>query len=64
MNFNEHPVDMWCLGNAALDVDITGMCQIVKVDGKPGMRVDGAVTLSILYEMLRRYRAELVKLAK
>lgn len=64
VNYNEHPVDMWCLGNAALDVDNTGMCQIVKVDGKPGMRVDGAVTLSILYEMFRRYRAELVKLAK
>ena len=64
VNYNEHPVDMWCLGNAALDVDNTGMCQIVKVDGKPGMRVDGAVTLSILYEMFRRYRADLVKLAK
>lgn len=64
INYNENPVDIWNLGNAALDVDNYGNCQLVKIKGQPGKRIDGAVTLVILYEMFRRYRSELTKLAK
>lgn len=64
VNYNENEIDFWCLGNAALEVDNNGNCQIVKVEGQPGMRIDGAVTFSIVYEMYRRYRSELVKLVK
>jgi phage terminase large subunit-like protein len=64
INYNENPVDMWTLGNAALEVDNYGFCQIVKIKGQPGKRIDGAVTYAIIYEMLRRYRSEIIALAK
>lgn len=64
INYNEHPVDIWCYGNAAVEVDNYGNCQAVKMPGQPHKRIDGAVTLIILYEMYRRYRAELVKMLK
>lgn len=62
INYNENPVDRWCLGNAAIEVDDQRQCQAVKVSGQPGMRIDGAVTLIIVYEIFRRYRSELVKM--
>lgn len=61
INYGENPVDRWNFGNAAIEVDSRGDCQLVKVKGQPGKRIDGAVTLVILYEMLRRYRADLQK---
>lgn len=64
INYNENPVDIWTLGNAALEVDSYGNCQIVKLKGQPGKRIDGAVTYSIVYEMWRRYRSEITALAK
>lgn len=62
VNYNENPIDMWCLSNAAVEVDGTGACQAVKMPGQPARRIDGAVTLIILYEMYRRYRSELAKM--
>jgi phage terminase large subunit-like protein len=61
INFNENPMDMWCLGNAALEVDSAGFSQPVKISGLHEKRIDGAVTLVILYEMWRRYRDEIEK---
>lgn len=59
VNFNEDPIDNWCLGNAAVEVDKLKQGQIVKQ--KHEMRIDGAVTLIMLFEMLRRYRSEIIK---
>ena len=53
--YNNHSVDKWCFGNAALKVDNNG-CLIVKTEAKK--RIDGAVCLAILYEMYRRYRTD------
>lgn len=53
--YNNHAVDKWCLGNAGLKVDNNG-CLIVKLE--PKKRIDGAVSLAILYEMYRRYRTD------
>lgn len=64
VNYNENPIDAWCLGNAAIDVDNLGNCQAVKIAGQPNKRIDGAVTLIILYEMYRRYRSDFVKMLK
>lgn len=64
INYNENPVDMWTLGNAAVEVDNFGNCQLVKIKGQPGRRIDGAVTYTIVYEMYRRYRSEILGLAK
>ena len=62
VNYNTNEVDRWCLKNAAMELDNAGNCQAVKQ--KPAMRIDGAVTLIILYEVLRRYRSEFMKALK
>lgn len=62
INYNENDIDCWCLGNAAIDVDNTGNCQVVKIAGQPSKRIDGAVTFVIAYEMYRRYRSDFIKL--
>lgn len=56
INYNENPVDKWCLGNAGIEVDNLGQCMAVKLE--TNKRIDGAVTLIILYEMYRQYRTE------
>ena len=61
VNYNQNEMDIWCLGNAVMEVDNMGNCQAVKVSGQPSKRIDGAVTLIILYEMFRRYRSEFVR---
>ena len=64
VNYNENEVDMWCLGNAAMEIDNVGNVQAVKIAGQPGKRIDGAVTLIIVYEMYRRYRSDFLKMLK
>lgn len=64
VNYNENEIDAWCLGNAAMEMDNCGNVQAVKIAGQPGKRIDGAVTLIILYEMYRRYRSDLNKMLK
>lgn len=60
INYNENKVDRWCLKNASIKVDKFGKCLCVKPEASK--RIDGAVTLIILYEMYRRYRAEFRKM--
>lgn len=62
IRYNQNPVDRWCLGNAAMQTDRLGNCMAVKI--QPSMRIDGAVTFIILYEMFRRYRTELTNSLK
>ena len=56
VNYNENPIDRWCLGNSGIEVDNIGQCMAVKME--PQKRIDGAVALIILYETYRRYRTE------
>lgn len=56
INYNENPIDKWCLKNAGIKVDDRGQCLCVKQE--TAKRIDGAVTFIILYEMYRRYRTE------
>lgn len=60
INYNRNEMDMWCLGNAALEMDNRGNIMCVKIDNQKSKRIDGAVTLIILYEMFRRYRNDFV----
>lgn len=62
INYNENEMDRWCLGNAAIDMDNLGNIMCVKVKKQASKRIDGAVTLIILYEIYRRYRNEFHKL--
>lgn len=56
INFNENNVDKWCLKNAGIKMNDKRQAMCVKVE--TAKRIDGAVTLIILYEMYRRYRTD------
>lgn len=57
INYNNNPVDRWCLANACLKVNERRQALIIKTNSEK--KIDGAVTLVSLYEMYRRYRTEL-----
>ncbi|HWQ89514.1 MAG TPA: terminase TerL endonuclease subunit [Desulfitobacteriaceae bacterium] len=62
VNYNNNPIDKWCLANTALDIDKRGLIMPVKVQGKSINRIDGAVTLIISYAVLMQYRSEYMSL--
>lgn len=62
INYNDNELDKWCFGNACLKLDNLNQCLIVK--SKPSKRIDGAVSLAILYETYRRYRTEYTQMVK
>ena len=58
IQYGGHPIDKWCLRNCCFAVDNVENIQPVKAKGQPGMRIDGAVTLIMAEEVLRRHRGE------
>lgn len=62
INYNHNPVDKWCLANCCCEVDNIGNIQPVKAAGINSKRIDGAVTLIMANEMLRRYRSDYRKI--
>lgn len=60
INYNNNPVDRWCLSNSCLKLNDQRQALIVKTEITK--KIDGTVTLVSLYEMLRRYRSDLKKL--
>jgi phage terminase large subunit-like protein len=60
--YNDNPIDKWCLGNCCCQMDNVGNIQPVKARGQRAKRIDGAVTMIMLFEMLRRYRADFMTL--
>lgn len=62
INYRENDIDKWCLKNCCCEVDNTGNIQPVKIKGQQSKRIDGAVTLIMLFEMFRRYRTDYMTL--
>lgn len=62
VNYNENVMDKWNLKNAGIKVDDKGQCLLVKQETVK--RIDGAVSLVILYEMYRRYRTEFMQMVE
>ena len=58
INYRENAIDKWCLQNCACAVDNVGNIQPVKVQTQKSKRIDGAVTLIMVFEMYRRYRTD------
>lgn len=56
VQYGNHEIDKWCLGNAGIKVDDHNLCLIIKM--QTGKRIDGAVCLAILYETYRRFRTD------
>ena len=59
INYNDNPVDKWCLQNTSVQVWDTGMIMPVKIKGQASRRIDGTLSLIMCYEMLRRYKTEM-----
>ena len=64
INYGRNPVDMWCLGNASIEVDNLGRVMCVKINNQHSRRIDGAVTLIILYATLQRFKSEFMRYLK
>lgn len=62
VNYSGNPIDKWNFGNCCCKVDDVGNIQPVKIPNQPHKRIDGALTLIMLYETYRRYRADYVTL--
>lgn len=60
INYNNNPVDRWCLKNSCLKLNHIRESLIVKSEN--AKKIDGTVCLVSLYEMFRRYRGDLKKI--
>lgn len=58
--YNDNPIDKWCLLNTSVQVWDTGHILPVKIKGQAARRIDGTLSLIMAYEMLRRYRTDLL----
>lgn len=54
-------IDKWCLSNATLKIDSRGLGILDKIKGQVSKKIDGAVSLVILYETFRRYRTSFIE---
>ena len=61
INYGANPVDKWCFKNACIQVDNLGRVMCVKPKGQHSKRIDGAVTLIILYATLQRFQTEFMR---
>lgn len=64
INYGSNPVDKWCLSNGAIEMNSKGQMLCVKIGNQPSKRIDGAVTLIILYATLQRFRSEYMHYVK
>jgi phage terminase large subunit-like protein len=62
INYNNHAVDRWCLGNTCIKVDNVENIMPVKARGESSARIDGGVTMIMIEEMYRRHRTEYMTL--
>lgn len=58
--YNDNPIDRWCLSNTSVQVWDTGHIMPVKIKGQAARRIDGTLSLIMAYEMLRRYKTEIM----
>lgn len=58
VNYNNNPIDSWCLSNTGIQVDDMGLIFPMKVQGLANKRIDGAVALILCYCMFQWNRTE------
>ena len=64
INYNDNEIDKWCLGNTSVQIWDTGHIMPIKIKGQASRRIDGTLSLIMCYEMLRRYRTEMLNVLK
>lgn len=62
LNYNQNPIDKWCLKNCCIKVKDIGTIQPVKIQGQPHCRIDGALTFIMIEEIFRRYKNDFITL--
>lgn len=62
INYNNNPIDKWCLENTAININSKMEIMPVKVQGKENKKIDGAVTLIIGYRVYIDNRTEFLSL--
>lgn len=60
INYNQNEIDKWCFSNIGVEIDDLRNYMPVKQKNQASRRIDGAVTLIILYEVFRRYRSNFI----
>lgn len=58
VNYNQNPIDKWCLENTSIKIDPLGRIMPVKVQDIKLRHIDGAVTMIIAYATLDRFKRE------
>ena len=58
--YNNNPIDQWCLLNTSIQMFNTGHIMPVKIKNQAARRIDGAVTMIMAEEMLRRHKTEIL----
>ena len=64
INYGRNSIDLWCFGNASMEVDNLGRVMCVKINNQHSKRIDGAVTMIILYATPQRFKSEYMKYVK
>jgi phage terminase large subunit-like protein len=62
INYNNNPIDKWCLENTALNINSKMEIMPTKVQGKEDKKIDGAVTMVIAYRIYIDNRTEFLSL--
>jgi phage terminase large subunit-like protein len=64
INYNNDPIDKMCLENTAMNMNSKAEIMPIKVQGKDDNKIDGAVTMIILYRIYIDNRTEFLELVK
>jgi phage terminase large subunit-like protein len=64
INYNDNPVDRYCLENTAILMNSKYDIMPVKIEGKENKKIDGAVTLIICYRVYIDNRADFLRLVE
>lgn len=64
INYNNNPIDRWCLENTSLAINSQADIMPVKIKGKEDKKIDGAVTMIIGYRVYLDNRSEFLRLVE
>ncbi|MFD3271510.1 terminase large subunit [Paenibacillus dendritiformis] len=62
INYNDNPIDKWCLENTALNINSKMEIMPTKIQGKDDKKIDGAVTMIIAYKVYIDNRTEFLSM--
>lgn len=64
VNYNNNPIDKWCIGNTSMKIDGLGRIMPIKVNDLKNRRIDGTVALIVAYAVYLRWRSDYLSLVR